>query len=155
MKMMLAEICAEIKNYFCTKKVIGRFDIADRGSIFVMSGDEGAVMELPDNQYFRVIGSDFNDDVYKVDGQWCVPALKEEEFKGAVWLMSPPKDFLRLVDEIEAWNAKYGAIDSPAQSPYSSESFGGYSYSKGSTDGAAVTWREVFRGRLNKWRKIL
>lgn len=154
--MMLAEVCAEIKNYFCTKKVIGRFGISDDGSIYVMSGDIGTIMELPPNQYFRVIGSNFNDDVYIVDGQWSASALtKEDEFDGAVWLMSPPKDFLRLVDEIETWNAKYGAIDSPAQSPYSSESFGGYSYSKGSTDGAAVTWRDVFRGRLNRWRKIL
>lgn len=154
--MMLAEVCAEIKNYFCTKKVIGRFGISKDGSIWVMSGETGTIMELSKGQYFRVIGSNCNDDVYITDDDGSSSELTYEyEFEGAVWLMSPPKDFLRLVDEIETWNAKYGAIDSPAQSPYSSESFGGYSYSKGSTDGAAVTWREVFRGRLNKWRKIL
>ena len=86
-------------------------------------------------------------------------ALVDEVFIGGVWLMAVPRDFLNLVADIEAWNDKYGGVDSAAQSPFSSESFGGYSYSKGSSGsgsggGAAITWQNNFRSRLNRWRKI-
>jgi hypothetical protein len=67
--------------------------------------------------------------------------------------MAVPRGFLALVAEIEAWNTKYGA---GAMSPYASESFGGYSYSKGATAGGsnATTWSDAFASRLNAWRKI-
>ena len=43
-------------------------------------------------------------------------------------------------------------------SPYQSESFGGYSYTKasaGSSDsGEGITWQKKFKSQLNQWRKI-
>ena len=49
-------------------------------------------------------------------------------------------------------NLKYGE---KSLSPYQSESFGGYSYTKASaSNGDQVDWKTVFRSRLNRWRKI-
>ena len=81
--------------------------------------------------------------------------MADETFDGSIWPMSVPPALLCLGEEIKAWQEKNGDI---AASPYTSESFGGYSYSK-STSGSAtvagmVTWQSVFKSRLNQWRKI-
>lgn len=149
--MMLTEICHELKNWFDKSRYFGTFVISD-GSI--VSRNDGT-MDLQDGQYFRIIGSIFNDGVH----QYPTTDLVDEEFEGAVWALAIPADFLAIVSEIEAWVAKYGAVDSAAMSPFSSESFGGYSYSKsggGSSDSAsgAGSWQSAFGSRLNKWRKI-
>ena len=83
--------------------------------------------------------------------------VDEGEFHGAVWIMTPPKAFLDLVTDITAWQTKYGGADGVALSPYNSESFGGYSYSKGagSSGSASVDWKSAFAGRLNLYRRML
>lgn len=147
---MLTEICAEIKNYFTwdKDKHIGDFSIAD--GMIVPSFD------LP-TDYIRIVGSHLNDGVHKVSD---ADLIDEDTFHGAVWVMSPPKDFLTLVNDISAWQAKYAGIDSTLMSPFQSESFGGYSYSKasgGSSQGSgssAPTWQSTFAKRLNVYRKI-
>ena len=88
--------------------------------------------------------------------------LTDETFEnGAVWAMAIPKGLLEVVADIEAWQAKYGGVDSAAMSPFSSESFGGYSYSKstgGSSDSSVTSnpnaWQSVFAARLARYRKL-
>lgn len=149
---MLTEICAEIKNYFTYAKDrhVGDFAIVD-----------GAIVPSIDfpTDYIRIIGSHLNNGVHKLSDE--SDALADEPtFHGAVWIMSPPKDFLDLVAEIEAWQAKNGAADSVVMSPFQSESFGGYSYSKASGGGSASgkssvpTWESVYASRLNIYRRI-
>lgn len=150
--MMLTEICAEIKNYFTGDKdrVIGDFS--------VVSGSIVPSVELLDGQYYRIVGSVFNDGVHLYPDD----ELKDEpEFHGAVWRMRVPQAVIDIALEIEEWLDKYGGVESPNMSPYTSESFGGYSYSKaqggssaGGNGGAAVDWRSVFLQRLNPYRKI-
>ena len=81
--------------------------------------------------------------------------LTDELFVGSVWLMAVPKEVIDLDNEIQAWITKYGET---VNSPYQSESFGGYSYSKssgGSPGGSSgPTWQSTFANQLNKWRKI-
>lgn len=146
---MLSEICAEIKNYFTyrTDKHPGKYKV--EGGVLVPS------VEFLTG-YYAVFGSRKNNGVHKT-----TDVLKdEEEFVGSVWIMSIPDDFLALVEEIGAWQEKYGGVDSEAQSPFYSESFGGYSYTKsaGSTSGtansAASTWQSVYAARLNRWRRV-
>lgn len=105
---------------------------------------------LREGQYFRVVGSVFNDGVHRYSDEL---ALEDEEFEGAVWALAIPRGVLDLAKEIGEWNEKNGAA---ATGPYQSESFGGYSYTK-ATDaktGGAVTWEAAFRPRLAEWRKI-
>ena len=149
---MLNAICAEIKNYFTWEgdKHFGDFTIEN--GVLTPSFD------IP-TDYIRIVGSHKNDGVHK-RGENGFVLVDEGKFHGAVWVMSPPADFLALVAEIEAWQAKNGGLDSQAMSPFNSESFGGYSYSKsgggtasGSASGAA-SWVAAYNGRLNIYRRI-
>ena len=144
---MLTELCQYLKNWFDRgkPKFTGTFDIVD-GVITMRGGDMG----LMNGQYFRIIGSLLNDGVHKEGGS----DLVNESFSGSVSMMALPPAIITLADDITAWRAKYENIDSEAMSPFNSESFAGYSYSKGSSDGAAGTWQAVFRARLNPWRKL-
>ena len=103
------------------------------------------------------MGSRLNDGVHKKkNGAF---QLVDESFHGGIWVMSPPADFLALVAEIEAWQAKYGGVSSENMSPFQSESFGGYSYSKSSGGSASgggssvPTWQSTYASRLNMYRR--
>ena len=150
---MITEICLYLKNWFDWNmpKYYGKFKIENGVLISINDGDMG----IATGQYFRIIGSVFNDGVYKLGEE----SLVDETFTGAVWLMAVPKDFLNLVKDISDWQEKYGNVDSQAMSPYQSESFGGYSYSKssgGSGDSSSIipTWKSIFRDRLWRYKKI-
>lgn len=153
--LMLTEVCQELRNWFDRgmPKYFGRFTVAD-GRVTA----EGQELEIADGQYYRVVGSVFNDGVHK---QGDVTDSINETFVGSVWAMAVPPTVIALVADIEAWVAKYGGVDSQAMSPFNSESFGGYSYSKsggGSASGGGAvggaSWASVFSERLNRWRKI-
>ena len=145
---MLNKLCKELKNWFEQSKVFGTFTI---------SGGNITGVEIADGQYYRIIGSIFNDGIYKYGDSTVT--LKDETFKGAVWLLAIPKEIEDLAAKITAWESKYGTVDSAALSPFNSESFGGYSYSKsGSGSGSGSTnpngWTSVFADDLNRWRKL-
>jgi hypothetical protein len=100
------------------------------------------------------VGSVFNDGVYQMTDNL---ELADEIFDGSIWLMAIPKAFLDLVKDIEDWQKKNGSVDSAAMSPFNSESFGGYSYSKGSGksgEGTGASWQGAYASRLNIWRKL-
>lgn len=141
---MIEQILNYIHNYFEKEIVPGSFRITS-GSIDVDF--------LQENQYFRICGSVFNDGVY----QYPASDLTDEEFTGEIWAMAVPPAVIALAHEIQEWVDTYSSV---MDSPYNSESFGGYSYTKKSSGGQANNgndasdWRSVFRSRLNHWRKI-
>lgn len=140
---MLNTICAEIRNYFLAHKEkdihTGEYTITN-GSIDLSF--------LLDGQYFRVVGSALNDGVY----QYPTTELRDETFDGAVWAMSVPQPFIVLVNEIEDWCSAHSA---ELSSPYTSESFAGYSYSKGTgRSGGGYSWQDQFATRLNAYRRL-
>lgn len=138
---MLERVLRHLRNWFIAPGGVqrGTFTIAD------------GTLELPfliPGQHFRIKGSILNDGVY------LYPAvLADETFSGEIWPLAIPKALLETVADIEAWQATNGKA---ADGPYTSESFGGYSYTKAtdSKTGGAVTWESAFRGRLNIWRKV-
>lgn len=157
---MLTDLCQELKNWFNRNQPIidGTFVISN-GQIYFKSGELLVPMSekgLQIDQYYRIIGSVFNDGVQKYT-ESANDELKDEQFCGTVWYMAIPSAVLALNAEIDSWIGKYG--DSSV-SPYSSESFGGYSYSKQSGTSAngspnfGSTWQGVFKHRLNRWRKL-
>lgn len=152
---MLTEICQELRNWFDRdqKKWHGEFQIQD--GLLTNAGDI-----LKEGQYYRIVGSLLNDGVHKYTGT-ADDELMDESFSGSVWSMAIPPTVVKLSQDIDDWMGKYGGIDSQAMSPYTSESFGGYSYSKNSggssadgSSGGGSDWRTVFASRLNRWRKI-
>lgn len=152
---MLTDICAYLRNWFDRNqpKFIGRFSV-ENGMITSYDDED---MGIQEGQYYRVIGSVFNDGVW----QYGTDDLEDEVFDGAVWLMAIPPALKDLAEEIEEWQKKYGGIDSTAMSPFTSESFAGYSYTKASGgsgsdtySGTPAGWQDVFSARLARWKKI-
>ena len=145
---MLTELCQELKNWFEREIHFGTFTIE--------GGQLADSSFLQDGQYFRVVGSVFNDGVH----QEPADDLVDESFEGAIWAMAVPPTVVALSDKIDEWTEKYGGVDSASMSPFQSESFGGYSYSKGSgsasaSGGSSVpTWQSTFADDLARWRKI-
>ena len=139
---MLEQVLMHLKNWFLVPGGIheGTYTIEDGGITLPF---------LANGQYFRICGSVFNDGLH----QYPASDLKAETFEGTVWALAVPQSVIDLASEIEAWKTKNGDA---SVSPYQSESFGGYSYSKAtdSASGGAVTWQSAFSSRLNAWRKL-
>lgn len=139
-EITMNDVCENLRNYFEKGIHTGTFAV-ENGSI--------SLPFLFDGQYFRIVGSVMNDGVYK----YPYAGLTDETFCGEVWAMGVPPALTALLTEINEWNTKYSEN---AQSPYQSESFAGYSYTK-ATDaqsGAFANWQTMFRDRLSRWRKI-
>lgn len=138
---MVGEMCATLRNYFTTDVIEGDFEIVD--SCITVPG-------LIRGQYFRIDGSVFNDGVHRY-GERNMNG--DETFTGTITAMAVPPAFEALASEIEAWQEKNAEI---ITSPYQSESFGGYSYSKasGNSSYSKASWQSTFASRLNRWRKI-
>lgn len=154
---MLTELCQYLKNWFELDQISGKVTITD-GTITVVSDSDfidGSAPEILDGQYIHIEGSVFNNGVFK----YGTDTLTDEVFTGTVWMMGVPQTIIDLDAEITAWKQKYEAISSPAMSPFNSESFKGYSYSKGTVSSgagaeSALGWQNVFGPRLAPWRKI-
>ena len=132
---MVYELCAEVRNWFVSEKHNGTFTVKDGNMPLDF---------LQDGQYFRVLGSVYNDGVYQYPA-----VLTDEVFEGQIWAMRVPPAFIDLPGEIDEY------ITKNAESPYTSESFGDYSYTKATNKNKTpLTWRDVFASRLNAWRKL-
>lgn len=139
---MLEQVLGHIHNWFQVGIYPGTYTIQDGGI---------ALPFLREGQYFRILGSVFNDGLYRYGPE--MELLRDETFDGAVWALAVPRAVVELAGEIAEWQKKYGAV---AASPYTSESFGGYSYSKAGASESAASggWETAFRARLNPYRKL-
>lgn len=138
---MLTELCESLRNFFADENDVhfGKFTISG-GSIAPLDF-------LKEGQYFRIVGSAFNDGVH----QYPVADMADETFTGAVWAMAVPPAVVALADRIKA----YCESDAGKPSPFSSESFGGYSYTKATgANGAPVTWEKVFANDMKPYRRM-
>lgn len=152
---MLTEICQYLRNWF-NRKPNGD-DYPKFSGEFVIEDNELKFDGLVNGQYYRIMGSLFNDGVHKYGEN----DLTDETFTGVIWSMGVPKEVVQLAEEISEWQTKYGGVDGSMMSPFNSESFGGYSYNKsggGASSGVqsagSGTWQGAFASRLNMWRKI-
>lgn len=142
---MLEQVLDYIHNWFVHDIYSGSFTI---------SGGVLQDVELLEGQYFKINGSILNDGLHSTSD-----SLSDETFNGEVWGLSIPTAIISIANEISAWMNQYGES---LNSPYASESFGGYSYSKsaggggGGNGGYSVQypWAATFGSRLNAYRKI-
>ena len=139
--MIITEICAELRNWFVVPNGV-------HIQTYTISGGSIAPLDfLQEGQYFRIIGSVFNDGVH----QYPAADLTDEVFHGAVWAMAVPPTLIALSAEIEEYNKS----DAGKASPYISENFGGYGYTKATgSNGKVLTWKSVFADALNRYRKL-
>ena len=151
---MLQQICEEIHNFFIRDRREGTYTVA------------GGMIQpfdfAKDGQRFWVCGSDLNDGVYTYhageihnDDDTEIVSLNPETFYGTIFTMAVPRGVLELAQEITGWQEKYADV---MNSPYQSESFNGYSYTKASGSGNGGsdpgTWQGKYAKRLNAWRKV-
>lgn len=145
---MLEQVLNEIHNWFRVRDCVsgihpGEYTIEDGGITLPF---------LQDSQYFRIMGSVFNDGLHQYGPD--MEALTDEAFTGTIWALAIPKAVVELAGEIAVWQEKFGEA---ASSPYTSESFGGYTYTKSggaNENGGSGGWEAAFRTRLNPYRKI-
>ena len=130
---MLQQICESIHNYFVMERHDGQFTAA-----------EGAI-SLPflvDGQRFLIAGSVLNDGMYTYH-------------TNGICALAVPPTLIALSEEIKTWVANNGEA---VNSPYQNESvIGVYSYTKatgGSGAGGAVSWQDVYKSQLNRWRRV-
>lgn len=150
---MLQQVCEHIHNLFIQR--------AERGT-FCIAGGTITLPFLLDGQRFLIYGSVLNDGMYtyhldgiKDDDDAAVVGLQDETWTGTICALAVPPAVIALSGEAKAWVEQNG---SQVASPFTSEQvIGVYSYTKGtggSGAGGAITWEDVFRDRLNRWRKV-
>lgn len=139
---MLEMVLTHLKNWFVVPCGVHE-------GIFTIENNTLPLPFMQQGQYYRIIGSVFNDGLHKYgEGE-----LTNETFTGCVWALAVPKAVVDLSSKIEDWQNKNGEA---VTSPFTSESFGGYSYTKAtdSRTGSQATWETVFRSQLNPYRKL-
>lgn len=138
---MLETILEHLHNWFPAR------DGVRCGAFRIVSGAPEDVAIKP-GQYYRIKGSIFNDGLHKLGDETDI--LTDENFIGEVWALAIPKTVIKLADEIKVW------CESNPVSDKISESFDGYSYTRGTdgNGGASGGWQAAFRPRLNAWKKV-
>ena len=96
---MLEQVLQHLNNWFLVPDGIhsGEFTVQDGGITLPF---------LQTGQYFRVVGSVFNDGLH----QYPAKDMTEETFDGAVWALAVPKAVISLADEIAAWDEKMASL---------------------------------------------
>lgn len=105
---------------------------------------------LETGDYYLIEGSRRNNGIHVYGDS----DLRNETYSGIVTEICVPPEVLAILEEINTWQEKNAES---VQSPYQSESFGGYSYTKASGSsgsGESTSWKTVFAPRLRIWRKI-
>lgn len=137
---MLENLCRECRNYF----VRGIEDIHP-GTYTVEGGIMSPVDFLADGQYYRIVGSVNCDGIYR----WPEVPLYEGALQCVIWAMRVPSDFVDLALEVESWCKS----EEGKPTAFTSESFGGYSYSRAMVNGKLAGWRVAFADRLAPFRR--
>ena len=140
---MLEQVLRHIHN---------RFDYAYLEGTFEVSSGTFEVDGAQDRQYLWIEGSVFNDGLH----QYPLADLTDEVFDGRVVLLAVPRAVQEIADQVADWTADNADV---LNSPFQSESFGGYTYTKASgsasSDGSSLSgWEAQFRGDLDPWRKM-
>lgn len=138
---MLETVLKTLHNWF---EIRGA---ARAGTFSIVSG----ALELDfmqGGQYYRIEGSVFNDGLHRYGDE--EDNLTDETFVGLITPLAIPKAVKDLAQEIEEYCTKNPETDKV------SESFGGYSYTRGTDGKGSVNsgWKVAFRDRLNLWKKV-
>lgn len=146
---MLEQILMELQNWF---RVRDNVNGIHPGTYIIENGGI-ALPFLRDRQYFRIMGSVFNDGLHRYGPD--MEALTDETFGGTIWALAIPKTVVDAAAEAETWLKKYGER---AMGPYSSESLAGqYSYTKDTAAAASVSKTGIpahILAKVNCYRKL-
>ncbi len=139
MTVTMSELMRVVRNAF----VDGAADGTWRAKDGVLSGD-GA--PLPPG-WVMVEGGPLPG-IHHIEADGAIEGLPDGEWSGRIWLLSPPEDFVRLLEEINAWLDKHDDAGVIRRS----ERFG--AYSQDTSYASALTWQTAFADRLMPYRKM-
>ena len=145
---MLEQILMEIHNWFRVRDSVNGIH---PGTYTIENGGI-ALPFLRDGQYFRIMGSVFNDGLHRYGPD--MESLTDENFDGTIWALAIPKTVVDAATEAEVWMTKNGAV---VGGVYVSESFGGYTYSKDTTAADSVSKTGIpahILAKVNGYRKV-
>lgn len=152
---MLQQVLEYVHNWFIKTPYVGKYSIS--------GGVISPLDFLIEGQRFWITGSTLNDGVYTYHANGCtndddtsVAGFADEDFTGVICALAVPPAVIALSADISGWVSKYGDV---INSPYQSESFGGYSYEKQTMSkvgggSPTMSWQQMFATRLNTWRKL-
>ena len=143
---MLTSVCQYLRNFFDRRSDGSRLPSWTE-EITITGGElAGFTDRLLPGQYFRILDSVLNDGVH----QYGVDTLADETFSGTVQSMAVPQAVVDAAEALKEYRSKYGeALDSP----FASENYFGYSWTKGTTAETSGMPASV-AATLNQWRKI-
>jgi len=140
----ILEVMKSINNTFAVS------DKAVHGTWTIENG-ELSLPFLRDGQYFLMESdnkSSWNDTVVHLYAE-DEYNLADEVFTGWITPLNVPDAFIDVCNSISAYTAEQ------PKSAYVSESFGGYTYTKGThANGTLMGWQDAYRDELKVWRKI-
>lgn len=146
---MLTEICAYLRNWFDRDSSGNR--LPSWTEQITISGGElaGFSDRLLPGQYFRILDSVMNNGVW----QYGTDFLADETFNGTVQSMAVPQEIIDAKERWEQYRKQYGEV---LDSPFSSENYFGYSWSKDSsaTNASQNGMPSSVEAALAPWRKI-
>ena len=166
MSNMLLVTLREVNNFFESSEESGDFCIRS-------SKIEMRAKNLLTEQYVAVSGSILNDGIYKIIGKELTAnnngsignslplrtgviyelegELRDETFRGTIYGLRIPRDFLDLVTQIEE-----SVETTPQNNKISEKFFGDYSYSVAMDPktGLPASWKNVFGSNLHRFRKM-
>lgn len=121
---------------------------AARAGTFIIVSGALSLPHVQEGQYYKIEGSVFNDGLHKYGDEDY--KLKDETFIGRIVPLAVPRAVVELAERIKTYCEKNPETDKV------SESFGGYSYTRGTgTNGAAAGgWQAAFCKELNVWKKV-
>jgi hypothetical protein len=168
---MLIEMMRECKNFFELRndgfyqeqrrpfgKTTEYYPVTEFEDDYVIASGKLSTLDstILTGQYIAIYGSTLNDGIWKVGADGALTSditgvtAQAETFHATVYPLKVPIDFVMLATEITAWRTKMVEA-----SPYTSESFLGYSYTKSQKQGGGnVTWQSQFSDRLTPYKRM-
>ena len=141
MAVTVADVMREVRNTFPGSCMTDAWRITD-GSL------TPSALLLP-GDWIAIRGSMLNDGIWQLQDGVTLPGARDEAFRGEVWLLQPPAEFLSLCAEIAGWAARN------RPDAVKSERFGDYGCTRAlDRNGLPVDWRDVFRARLIPYRRM-
>ena len=143
---LITEIMKLIDKYFINYKQV------EKGNFIIKDGIIDVTSPYIKGQYIRIIGSILNDGVYLVsDDLLTLAGAQDEVFNGMILGLSVPRDFIKLVDDIE----KFEKSSDIEKRDLASVRIGEYAETRATgKDGTPISWQSVFRRDLDKYRRM-
>ena len=143
---MLLDVMRATNNFFAVSKIEADWQI--KNNVLDLSEYKDVFLN---GQYLAITNSILNNNIYKLT-DYKISDLNDEEFRGAIYGLAPPPDFLQLVQEVE----EFEKVETSQQNRrIVSERFENYSWTAATdANGQLASWQVVYKDRLRKFRRM-